>query len=373
MRILTVSHFFSTHGGGIEIVAGHLCAEWQAAGEIVVWAACDADASPDLICIEAVPLRSFNFVERVTGLPMPILTLSAIQALWRSVRASDVMVIHDSLYMTSVVSMLAARCAHKPTILIQHTAEAAFSNVLLRLVMKCATVLVTKPMLRAAEHVIFISATTRDFFAHVATKVPPVLTFNGVDGKIFNFSKSAPSSRSVFGIPENNTLCTFVGRFVQNKGLEILHELAKLRPDVHFALAGRGPINPVLWGLSNVTVCGHLPQSSLASLYRAADVFLLPSEREGYPLVIQEAMACGLPVICGEESAKADPGASPWLTGVPVALDNPLNSARLISAAIDGLQMDLDRRAAMAAYASDTYCWKKMADQVLSLQGPKHC
>jgi starch synthase len=367
MRVLTVTHYFSSHGGGIEIVAGHLCRQWRALGHEVCWAASDADPPPDLRGIKAVPLRSFNLIERITGLPMPILSVPAMRTLWREVKESDSVVIHDSLYLTSIVAMLAARRARKPTALVQHVAEIAFANALLRCLMKLANALITKAMLRSAGRVVFISATTRSFYAGVATKAPPALVFNCVDNSIFQFSQSSvrDSVRSMFGIPKRGKLCMFVGRFVEKKGLQVLRQLAGQRPDVNFVLAGRGPINPVLWGLSNVTVCGDLPQSSLAMLYHTADIFLLPSVGEGYPLVVQEAMACGLPVICGEETARADPGASKWLVGIPVALDEPEKSACLASAAIDDLKMSVEERAAMADYAARTYSWKEMAEQVI--------
>lgn len=374
MRILTVTHYFSTHGGGIEIVAGHLCAQWRAMGHEVVWAASDADPASVLEGIETVPLRSFNFVERATGLPMPILSFPAMCRLWRLVRTSDVVVMHDALYLSSIVALLAARHGRRPAILVQHIAEIAFANVLLRGAMKLANAMVTRPLLRAAGRVVFISATTRDFYAGVTTKAPPVLVFNGVDGGIFHYSRSTShsSARAMFGISESARLCMFAGRFVQKKGLLILRELARLRQDLHFVLAGRGPIDPRLWGLSNVTVCGDLPQSSLAMLYREADVFLLPSVGEGYPLVIQEAIACGLPVICGAESARADPGASQWLVGVPVVLGEAERSAQLVGAAIDSLKTSEDERAAMADYARRAYNWKRMAEQVLESSGNPH-
>ena len=54
---------------------------------------------------------------------------------------------------------------------------------------------------------------------------------------------------------------------------------------------------------ANARLMGQLPQAELAELYRAADVFVLPSEGEGFPLAVQEALASGLPVITSDNAA----------------------------------------------------------------------
>jgi glycosyltransferase involved in cell wall biosynthesis len=84
-------------------------------------------------------------------------------------------------------------------------------------------------------------------------------------------------------------------------------------------LAGWGNIDPAQWGLRNVFVRRGLDQASLAPLYRASNVFVLPSTGEGFPLVLQEALACGLPSVCSAETAQADSRIAALVH--PVALD----------------------------------------------------
>jgi glycosyltransferase involved in cell wall biosynthesis len=105
----------------------------------------------------------------------------------------------------------------------------------------------------------------------------------------------------------------FVGRFVEKKGLLILKQLAFRFPSIHWAFAGWGPLDPASWQLPNVSVWRGRSGEQIADLYRAADLVILPSRGEGFPLVVQEAMACGTLVLLGEETARASTEAGPWL------------------------------------------------------------
>ena len=54
-------------------------------------------------------------------------------------------------------------------------------------------------------------------------------------------------------------------------------------------------------GLENVHFCGFRPKEQLTEFYRAADVFCLPTREDIWGLVVNEAMACGLPVVTTEQ------------------------------------------------------------------------
>jgi glycosyltransferase involved in cell wall biosynthesis len=152
---------------------------------------------------------------------------------------------------------------------------------------------------------------------------------------------------------------------VEKKGLSVVRRLADMRPDLRFVLAGRGPINPGSWALTNVTDVGTQSQEELAELYRRADCLLLPSVGEGYPLVIQEAMSSGLPVICAHPCDRADPDAAAWLRGVKIDLRDPTASARRCSAAIDEVLKAPPYRMAVAAYAANRYSWPAVAQELV--------
>ncbi len=100
--------------------------------------------------------------------------------------------------------------------------------------------------------------------------------------------------------------------------------------------------------------------AEVARLYRAADCLLHPSQAEGFPLVLQEAMASGLPAVIAD-----DPGYEPHLADAPHGV---LRVARDTEALVNALRsIDLGRavpaedRSALAEFARSRFSWERSA------------
>ncbi|MBI2685996.1 MAG: glycosyltransferase [Acidobacteria bacterium] len=140
--------------------------------------------------------------------------------------------------------------------------------------------------------------------------------------------------------PEKKLLL-YVGRFSPEKNLPFLLRAFRgvdqdhKNPELILMLVGYGPLDAELRKLAadlgiagSVRFPGKALQAELPSIYQAADAFVLPSTREPWGLVANEAMLCGLPVLissqCGCAADLAQPESgwtfSPWdetgLTGI---------------------------------------------------------
>jgi len=98
---------------------------------------------------------------------------------------------------------------------------------------------------------------------------------------------------------------------------------------------------------------GRLSDDDVLALYRSADVFVMPSTKEGFGIVFVEAAATGLPVIAGNRDGSVDALAD----GAIGRLIDPLSQHELVAALIDGLRgprfqhLDEVRRFSLANFA----------------------
>jgi glycosyltransferase involved in cell wall biosynthesis len=119
-------------------------------------------------------------------------------------------------------------------------------------------------------------------------------------------------------------------------------------------------------GLANrVTLLGAVDQHKLAELYAAADIFILSSLYEGYGMVLGEAMARGLPIVCttGGAAAETAPDAA--------AIKVPPGEEAALTAAIGRLIDDCGLRARMAdaawAAAQGLPRWEDTAQRIANV------
>jgi len=357
MRIALVTHYFPAHRGGVELVAAEIARRLaRDYGAEIEWHASDCDVSPQVPGVRAVPGASCNLVERRLGIPYPLWSPAALWRLARAVRAADAVHLHDCLYLPNLVACAAARLAGRPVVVTQHVGMIPYRSRILRALLAAAYRLLGRTVLGSATQVVFVSDAVRLFFQSFITfKAPPALIANGVDTAVFHPAETGKARYLLF-----------VGRFVEKKGLALLRDLAERLPDVQWVFAGWGPLDPEAWGLPNVRVVRGLAQRELAPLYQAADLLVLPSVGEGFPLVVQEAMACGTPALVSDETAAGAPDAHGLLMHEPLVMERWVARLQALLAAPAELAA---LRPRVAAFAREHWSWERSAARYASLLG----
>jgi len=305
LHLLQVSAFFANHGGGIEAVAERIGRGIAAAGFHVHWMAGGAtDERPTQLESRFTidQALSIDFVEPRVGLPSPIWSLGSLWRLLRAIRRCDVVHVHDFLYMPTLVAMCFAGMLRKPVVLTQHIGPLAFKSQFAKMILFGLHHSVGRLAMRLASQVVFVGRPVMVYFERFASfRRPPLLIANGVDHALYH----PLSNRAV----DSELLqCLFVGRFVEKKGLALLKQCMDL-PGLGWTFVGWGPMSPRDWGSLNehVEVHERLRAEQVVPYFQMADLLVLPSTGEGFPLVVQEALACGTPVLVSTEVAEAFP------------------------------------------------------------------
>ncbi len=199
---------------------------------------------------------------------------------------------------------------------------------------------------------------------------------NGVDGEVFKpVDGAAGGHRS----DDARRHLLYVGRFRVDKGLNVLLEaMAALRAsgrDLQLTLVGgstaTGAAQPFQREASRLGVADcvefvdEVPWSELPARMSAADLFVLPSFTEGFPLVLVEALACGLPIVstrCGGPVEVVEKQ-----VGELVEVNDVADLQRGIAEVLD--HYDSYDRAAIRQRALERFDYRRIAERIFAVYG----
>ena len=174
------------------------------------------------------------------------------------------------------------------------------------------------PLLRRARAAFATGRKAADYWVDAGIPRERVFTLSNTPDLEFFLSASDAARnrreavRKALGLSSRRT-GIFVGRFVEVKGVEIILEaMAGLAPDKQpeLLLVGDGPLKPHYEKIIQrhnlpVRLVGFQQKERLPELYAAADFFILPSLSEPWGVVVNEAMACGLPLLLSDQVGAA--------------------------------------------------------------------
>jgi glycosyltransferase involved in cell wall biosynthesis len=227
--------------------------------------------------------------------------------------------------------------------------------------------------LRRAGAVVGVSRALADAMQELgATAERLQVVPNGVDRDLFHFGEPN-EARGRLRIYSDEKMLLSVGNLNELKGhalvIEAVARLQQRGIRTSYHIVGEGEERPRLLakieelGLrDSVFLHGSLRNERLRPWYQAASLFVLASSHEGWPNVLNEALACGCPVI------------GTRVGGVPEIVrpgENGLLTDRSVDALADAIQAGITRtwdRRALAVEASRT-SWNEVAERLVQLFG----
>jgi glycosyltransferase involved in cell wall biosynthesis len=213
-----------------------------------------------------------------------------------------------------------------------------------------------------ADHIFVLSSfQKRTFLEAGIDEKKLIVTPLGVDIALFH-----PATRKQDGVFR----VLFVGQITQRKGISYLVKGFRLAaiPHSELILVGRLQGSDQPWSeVSNVRRMSAVALRELPAIYHAADVFVLPSLVEGFPLTALMAMACGLPVIVSEHTFGEDvvrDGIDGYVTRI--------RDGEAIADRLRYLYENPDRRELMAAAArqrAEQFSWERYGERIIAAVG----
>ncbi len=169
-----------------------------------------------------------------------------------------------------------------------------------------------RPMIRwtlsQADGVIAVSGALKESMVRLGVDPHKIRVIpNGVNADLFHLLDRDEARRKL-NLPPEVPLLVSVGALIRSKGHLILirafARIAPRHPELKLYILGEGPLRSELDSLirelklqATVRLLGKRPNHELAYWFNAAEVSLLTSEREGWPNVLTESLACGTPVV----------------------------------------------------------------------------
>lgn len=300
-----------------------------------------------------------ELADEVEALGIPLIALNLMQkggydrtvvpALRRIMRERDIDLVHTHLYHANLYGRLAARKESIPVIASVHNTykKRKWYRHLLNRWLAGATFAVTAGSEDVEKDLLAVDRLPK----HKVVRLP-----NSIDLSRVATSIGVSEAKQRFGFAESDKVIGAVGRVEEQKGhIFLIEAFAELRqrPDgrsLKLLLVGDGRLLPQLKKLAedigvSGAICFPGNISKLAEVYRAIDIFVMPSLWEGLSLAMLEAMAAGLPVVATEVGGARDVlGDNQWGILAP-----PNNAAALASSI--GKLLDAPQTAARMAAA----------------------
>lgn len=302
MRILIVTPYIFPHAGGIETIVDLELQQLQKKGYsvTVITSSCGASTGEEIIHgARIIRISSWNGLEEKKGICWPVFSPHLLFSLLKWSQWCDAVHVHGLMHASSPFAVLCARLFRKRCVLSLHNTGMWCSSFSRRFLQSVLLHSVGRFCLRFSHKVTTQQQSEIKRLRHLGgTRTDYVYLPNPIQAD--TFSPATAEIRALaklkWGWNDRKTKALFVGRINEQKGCDLLLQAKSEDYDLVFCGDGTGTM------LKQIRESGaiHIPaqlHETMQSLYHACDVLVLPSRSEGQPMVVSEALLCGLPVV----------------------------------------------------------------------------
>ena len=265
-----------------------------------------------------LPLKSTEIIDGVEVHYFRILTSRVVGRLFitpqlvlqarKELDSFDVIHLHEYRTFQNIVVCLFAEKKCKPCILQVHGALPVLMNR--QITKKLFDKILGNRLLKSMKKMIALTESEQNQYELIGISKKDIeIIPNGIDVSKYQELPSRNNFRRKHGIPSNTRIILYLGRLHHYKGIDILIEsfshLKTRRNDIVLVIVGpdHGALNELkeqCFGLGisdSVIFTGPLFNVEKSEVFVDADVFVLPSLYEAFPMVLLEAFAFSKPVI----------------------------------------------------------------------------
>jgi glycosyltransferase involved in cell wall biosynthesis len=309
LRVVLVSHHGLPHVGGVEVIVDQEVRALAEAGHEIVHVTSNATGSGDVGAVpelaRRVQVRAWHAVERRAHLAFPLFGPALFTTLRREIARADVVHCHGFIYQTTAAAMAAARWAGVPRILTDHGAIQRYHSRAATVSAFAAAHSIGRVACVLADRVIAYNDRILDVLIRLASPRRPDARFIPYPVRPF-FRPPSPEerreARAALSVSDDVPIVAYAGRLNPDKGADLV---AALGVDSSWKIIICGPGDRAVLGPlgANVKLLPPTDALGVLSVFHAADVVVAPTVpgREGFPLVVREALASGTPVVSSYE------------------------------------------------------------------------
>jgi len=339
MKIAHINMFYLPTIGGVEQVMYELATRQVKAGHEVHVYCCDSDK-------HKIIKKKYEIIDGVHVHRLPYwFRLSLSTFIWPSLlwvlpkKEFDIIHTHVAGHAYILIAGLIAKLKGTPHVITTHCPwTTAFRPLAVRLPLFFADRIFNRLSFKLCTRIVAITPWEIPILKKWAPKKKITVIPNGVDSILF---KKVKNNKFKKRLNIKGKIVLFFGRLNPTKGPDkfvlAAKEILKEREDITFVMIGPDEgMEPIVRKMINndkrILLLGKIRgKEIIAEMYQAADVYVMPSYREGLPLTLFEAMASGLPIV-----------ASP-VNGIPFEMKEPDNGFFVKYGDISGLKENILR------------------------------